>query len=349
MKIIKRLLLIPLAVILVIAGYVIYVFAAYHRIGDIDSLPVKGEGTAEALPEEKELTLLSFNIGFGAYSDDYSFFMDGGKYSRVLSREAAEENVSAVRSLIDRESPDLVLLQEVDLNSTRSYHLNETEMITEGAPYSSVFAQNYDSPYLFYPVTCPHGRSRSGILTLSSVKIQSAARKELPIETSVMKLIDLDRCYSKSYIPTEKGTLVLFNLHLSAYTSDGTIADEQLRVLTSDMTAEREAGNYVIAGGDFNKDLLGNASLVFGVDGGNYTWAKPIPEGIIPPSLTLCASDNAPSCRNADEPYTPGHTFVLTVDGFLVSDNVEALKCETLDLSFANSDHNPVKLTFKLK
>ena len=86
-------------------------------------------------------------------------------------------------------------------------------------------------------------------------------RRSLPIETGIMKLVDLDRCYSVSRVPMENGReLVLYNLHLSAYTSDGTIATEQLQMLCADMLAEYENGNYCVAGGDFNKDLLGNSA-----------------------------------------------------------------------------------------
>lgn len=78
-------------------------------------------------------------------------------------------------------------------------------------------------------------------MTLSRHPISSAVRRSLPIETSVMKLVDLDRCYSVSRIPMENGReLVLYNLHLSAYTSDGTIATEQLQMLCADMLVEYE-------------------------------------------------------------------------------------------------------------
>ena len=40
--------------------------------------------------------------------------------------------------------------------------------------------------------------------------------------------------------------------------------------------------------------------------------------------------------------------FVTVVDGFLVSDNVEAT-AENIDTDFAYSDHNPVLLRFTLK
>ena len=192
-------------------------------------------------------------------------------------------------------------------------------------------------PYLFYPLINPHGANQSGILTLSRHPISSAVRRSLPIETSVMKLVDLDRCYSVSRVPMENGReLVLYNLHLSAYTSDGTIATEQLQMLCADMLAEYENGNYCVAGGDFNKDLLGNSAEIFGVAGGeNDTWAQPIPEGTIPDGLSLVVPFDpehpVATCRTANEPYNEETTFRVTVDGFLVSDNVEAVSADVVD------------------
>ena len=168
------------------------------------------------------------------------------------------------------------------------------------------------------------------------------------------KLVDLDRCYSVSRVPAEGGReLCLYNLHLSAYSSDGSIADEQLRMLLSDMQAEVERGNYVIGGGDFNKDLLpGGSAAYFGVSAEEHTWAQPIRTDLIDAtSLTLVAPVDpaAPvaSCRNADAPYSPAQ-LTLTVDGFLVSPNVTVLSGEVLDFGFAYSDHNPVRMTIRL-
>ncbi len=168
-----------------------------------------------------------------------------------------------------------------------------------------------------------------------------------------MKLVDLDRCYSVSRVPLEGGgALVLCNLHLSAYTSDGTIAEEQLALLLGDMEAEYRAGNWVIGGGDFNKDLLGNSGEVFGVSGPDYTWAQPIPPELFPEGLSLVAplDEEAPvaSCRNADRPYDETD-YRVTVDGFLVSDNVEVVSSAVVDTGFRWSDHNPVVMEFRLR
>ena len=146
---------------------------------------------------------------------------------------------------------------------------------------------------------------------------------------------------------------MLYDLHLSAYTSDGTIATEQLALLLADMQAEYEKGSWCVAGGDFNKDLLGDSSVYFGAAEQEYSWAQPIPEGVfdgydVQLVAPLDENDPVPSCRNADGPYHDGQ-YVLTVDGFLVTPNVAVDSAAVLDTGFAYSDHNPVQMTFTLQ
>ena len=57
---------------------------------------------------------------------------------------------------------------------------------------------------------------------------------------------------------------------------------------------------------------------------------------------------SVPTCRNNDVPYEKGYTYTVTVDGFVVSDNVKAT-AQNIDAGFEYSDHNPVLLTFELQ
>ncbi len=347
-KLLKILLILLLCLVLVIAGYATYVVLAFHRIEDNQSLTVNtAEGTAEA-PIGEALKILSYNVGFGAYSDDYSFFMDGGVESRCRSKEIGIANIRGSLALAKAQEADIYLFQEVDINGTRSYHVDQFALLAEGFPkgFASTFAMNYDSPYLFWPPQAPHGKNQAGIALFSRFTVDSALRRQLPIEESLMKLLDLDRAYSKNRIPTENGReLIVYNLHLSAYTSDGTIATEQLKLLLADMKEEYEKGNYCVAGGDFNKDLPNDSGDT------ENTWAQPIPPTLIPEGLTLIPPVASPlrSCRNADAPYDPAVSFTVTVDGFLISDNVECTESKVVDGGFRYSDHNPVYMTFILR
>ena len=371
-KILKIVLCVVLALVLVVGGYLAYVFLDYYRLPDHQELAVhvlyKGgvllDSGDHPLSEPTVGTpyrIVSYNIGFGAYSDDYGFFMDGGTESRARSAEAVFANIGGAMDALGEYAPDLMLIQEVDTDGTRSHHIDESELLRERlTPYFAEtalyydLAQNYDSPYLMYPFSSPHGANKAGIMTFSAFPITSALRRSLPIETGFTKFLDLDRCYSVSRIPVDGGgELVLYNLHLSAYTSDGTIATEQLRMLLEDMQGEYENGNWCVAGGDFNKDLLGNSADYFGASDKEYTWAQPIPpetfDGVeIQLIAPLDETNPVPSCRNADGPYHAGQ-YVLTVDGFLASPNVSVSEATVIDTGFKYSDHNPVEMIFTLQ
>ena len=90
---------------------------------------------------------------------------------------------------------------------------------------------------------------------------------------------------------------------------------------------------------------------VFGISGPAYTWAQPIPPELVPEELAVVApfdeADPVPSCRNADRPYGPDN-YVVTVDGFVVSANVEVGRALVLDTGFRWSDHNPLYSYFVL-
>ncbi len=339
-------------ILLTVVSYLLYVVCGYYRVEDNASPAVLGNAS-DAVPAGKTLTLVTYNIGFGAYSDGYSFFMDGGEHSRALSKDAVLANTNGSISLINSVKPDFVLLQEVDKDGDRSYHVDQTRLFADSLDkYDRIFAQNYDSPYFFYPFSEPIGANMSGMMTFSAFDITEATRRSLPIEESLYKYLDLDRAYTVCVIPAENGkNLVLYNVHLSAYTSDGTISDDQLKMLSADMKAQYERGNYVIAAGDFNKDLLGDSSKYFKRGGdGEFTWAKPMDMSLLPEGFTCHSGTNAPTCRNADSPFRgDGTDFVLSVDGVIISPNVELVKCETVYNGFKFSDHHPVQVQFILK
>lgn len=187
-------------VIVIVLAYAAYVFIDYYRLEDnMELTPEASSADLGQVPVGEELTVTSWNIGFGAYTDRFSFFMDGGEYSRGFSEEIVSDTVKQMAYDLASFDSDFYLLQEVDIDSDRSYHLNQYDMMTE--PFDKmdkVFAQNYDSPYLFYPILSPHGKSKSGIVTLSDYVISSSLRRSLPIQEGFAKLLDLDRCYSIS-------------------------------------------------------------------------------------------------------------------------------------------------------
>ena len=351
-KVLRAILCLLAVLLLTAAGYVIYVFTSYYRIEDHLLLNVE-QGT-ENTPLETGMPYkaITYNIGFGAYTPEFTFFMDGGKSSWAASKESVIETVTGAIGLLKEEDPDLMLIEEVDFDSTRSYHVDERAMLQEAFPDRDLaFAVNFDSPFLMYPFTQPHGKSRSGIAMFSRFDVSGAERRSLPISESVTKLVDLDRCYSVSRLPVQNGKeLIVYTVHLSAYGHSDAVREGQKRMLMEDMKEEYDAGNYVICGGDWNHELRSKEADT------DFGWAQPFPRDYVPEGfsfgLDLLAEEEraalADTCRNCDVPYDPSNK-VFTVDGFMISDNVRMLSYRTIDAKYRWSDHNPVELCFSLE
>lgn len=297
-KIVKRILItigtLLLVVILIAGGYLTYLALDYSRIGNVE-LDIKNNSInklTKSHVEANSLVISTYNIGFGAYSRDYSFFMDKaefkeayqdaqgkvktvGQYARAISKEAAEKNAKgAFKTIAQNIVPiygevDFALYQEVDTKSTRTYKVDQLALgDLAHADYARVFASNYHSSYLMYPFSSPIGASNSGIATYSKYQVKQANRHEFTLADSLFdKLFDLDRAFSVIEIEIDGSDrmLYIFNVHMSAYDASGKIREAQLVDLKEAVNTARHFNNkdnFVIVGGDFNHDLIYSNNLV---------------------------------------------------------------------------------------
>ena len=93
--------------LLAVIAYVAFVFLTYSRIEDNVELEVQGKAE-EAARTGREYTAVTYNIGFGAYTADFTFFMDGGKESRARSKESVLECVDGTAQTALSFDPDTV-------------------------------------------------------------------------------------------------------------------------------------------------------------------------------------------------------------------------------------------------
>ena len=383
-KIFKKLALFLCLIVLVIVGYVLFILLSYYRIDD--NLIVEIENTAEyeVIDIKNVYSISTYNIGFGAHSQNYTFFMDTaltkegektkGKWSKARSKEEVIFNTSNAIQTITALKPDFCLFQEVDTNATRSHYIDQFQMIKDNFKgYNSTFGINFHSVYLPYPFHDMHGRVNAGIATLSRFKIQTSTRHSLTVTNSLSKLFDLDRCFVSNEFNTSNGNkLIIVNIHMSAYDKGGVIREKQLQELNGYLKTAKENGYYVIVGGDFNHYLLSNNPLYdYNLDDNN-PFANYIshrkPDWLqmffnddktcnIESGYTVIASSNAPTSRDISVEWEIGKGYVSVIDGFIVSDNIEVVTTETVITTngnknidhFAYSDHDPVILKFKFK
>ena len=104
----------PLIILIsLIIGYFIYGYTAYYRLEDNLTLSVTSH-TDQSLNTGKDYTISSFNIGYGAYPQDYSFFMDGGKMVLPLDKAHVEENLKNITEIVKNEKANVNFIQEID-------------------------------------------------------------------------------------------------------------------------------------------------------------------------------------------------------------------------------------------
>lgn len=340
------------AVITLLGCFLIFATVTTLKVQDTEAVAVIGTGAKE-IKLGSTLSLLTWNVGYGALDERQDCYWDGGKGVDGESKEVVLANVAAMRDKIAALDPDILLLQEVDLDSKRSYRINELDEFAKALSTdrcANTFAKNFKAGCVPLPLYNPTGRVNAGIAVFSSFFISSATRVQLPIPFSwPMSLFNLKRCLLINRLPISGSDkeLVLINLHLEAY-DDGEGKAKQFAMLMDTMQAELNKGNYVIAGGDFNQTF---STTDYAKYPKRNDWVCPVIDAAQYPDFTFRMDDAVPTCRSLYKPYAQAdHSDFqyYMIDGFIVSGNVTINKLQTLDLGFKNTDHNPVVLSVTL-
>ncbi|MFN8278303.1 MAG: hypothetical protein U0T84_12545 [Chitinophagales bacterium] len=303
------------------------------------------------IPVDSALTFFTWNIGYAGLGAETDFFYDDGKM--VITPEPLVKQYMAGIDATIREhaKTDFVLIQEADRGSKRSYYIDEAAALSASlADHASCFAVNYDVKNLPFPWTEPLGRIYGGLLSLTSYQPTQSERIALANITDFpRRLFYLKRCLLMQRFPVANGKeLIVVNTHFEAY-DNGNIKRKQMALTKSIVEEEYARGNYVIIGGDWNiappdfnvhqweKEKISD-SLYFMNNDPNYIheW-KYVYDG------------KTPSNRKNNHAYDPATTFTTVIDYFFVSPNVQVDTVQGIHAQFRNSDHNPVRMTVRLK
>ena len=297
----------------------------------------------------RSLKLVTFNTGHAGSGKDEDSAEHGGTGTRP-DEQTVKSYMDGIQTFLDGRSVDFLFLQEVDVESDRSFGVNQ--WLTYEASmedYESRFAMNFSCDYLPYPLSEPVGKVNSGLATYSAYDITSATRYSLSSSyTWPSRMANPKPCLLVSRIPIDgsEQELVLINLQLEA-TDNTEDEDEQYQQLLSLMKAEYAKGNYVIAGGDFNRYFPW--SRAYAVEDETVWTPESLPYP--PTGWTFAYDDKKPTCRLMDQPFEISnveHQFYV-IDGFFLSPNITVDDVITLDYQFRYSDHNPVLLEFTLE
>jgi exonuclease III len=345
--------LVGLLLIIIIGTVLFFVFVtvADYKPDLVETIDVMSNAD-QKLSIGDTIKISTWNIGYAGLGDVEDFFMDDGKKSRPDEKATVEKYLEGILETIETIDTDITLLQEVDIYSKRSYYLNQLEKITSIKPNESYsFAKNYDVKFVPVPLP-PLGRVKSGIATFSEYDLTESTRYAFEGNYSWPKsTVMLDRCFMVSTVGIE-GTdedLILINAHFSAY-DDGSLRASQLAAIKEFMIKAYNEGNYVIIGGDWNQTFEFIDTDAFPIyKEGKFYLPSIIEDEWLEEGWQWAIDKKTPTYRLLNTEYVKGKTQVGIIDGFLVSPNIEVKNYETLDLSFEDSDHNPVIVEFLLK
>ena len=157
-RFLKILGLVLLILVLALAALVLWLTVREYKPEAVEQLEVSSVDEPEEASLDSELNILSWNIGYAGLGAESDFFMDGGEDSRSADEEQVLEYLSGIRESLDATEVDLAMLQEVDIDSGRTYRIDERDYLSLG---SGVHALNYACDFVPIPLPpFPAGRGR---------------------------------------------------------------------------------------------------------------------------------------------------------------------------------------------
>lgn len=206
------------------------------------------------------ITVMTWNIRFGAGT--IPWFGDSPGYRVMLKDDEVYENLTGIAAKIEAVQPDILLMQEVDVESKRTAYIDEVQWLLDHtyfnyATYASMWeAQVVPSDGL--------GRINTGNAILSRWPITEAIRIKLPQrgdQDALTKYFYLRRNILKAKIALPGlDTFYAVDIHASAFSTDDT-KKKQLEIFKSELDKLVTLDIPFIAGGDFNS-LPVNATVL---------------------------------------------------------------------------------------
>ena len=198
-------------------------------------------------PAPASLRVMTWNIKFGGARIDFWFDKWGDRVS--MSREEVETNLEGIYDLIRSEQPDILLVNEIEVNSRRSAYVDMVDGILEHTPLAyAAYVPTWQSRYI---PSEGLGRMDLGNAIFSTYPIVRAERIALSDRTDQDALHEyyyLHRAVGRAEIDVGDRTFATFVVHTEAYDTDGTKSRQLVEIRA---ILDGETLPFMI-GGDFN-------------------------------------------------------------------------------------------------
>lgn len=317
----------------VVAGTLVFLWASSGRYGPADYAQVNATDHLPLKAATDEFTVVSYNIGY----------LSGLTNNRAVSRTAKlySNNLAIATAALQSVNPDILALQEIDIDSRRSFRVNQVEALATTLAYpQQAIAINWDKryvPFPYWPPSAHFGEILSGQAILSRFAIKAHQRivlEKVPGHPFYYNALYLERLAQVAEIQLGARSLILINLHLEAFDTPTRQRQTEFVLAMAEQYAERYP---VLLLGDFNsalnREAEGPHSIQTVLDSPVFRPAVSTAELTQPIHYTF--PSDQPQFKLDYVFYTPA--------------NINLLDVQVLTAAGQASDHLPVLTRFRLR
>ncbi len=227
-----------------------------------DGIYLEKSPIVSAPAPDSSVKVMTWNIRFGIGRGPW--FGDACGYKVVYSESEVLANLHLIAQKIEQLKPDIVLLQEVDIQSTRSGYVDELQWLLDNTYFNyAVYGSQWQVGYI---PSDGLGRMNETNVILSRWPLDGAKRYQLALRTDQIapEQYLYERCCmveTRVVIPGFEDLYVI-NIHASAFAQDNTRV-KHLAAFKKEMDRIKALGSLLVAGGDLNSIPPGSDSTDF--------------------------------------------------------------------------------------
>lgn len=234
-----------------------------HVFDDVeDGIYLEKKQLVNAPAPDSTVKVMTWNIRFGIGRGPW--FGDACGYKVVYSESEVMANLNRIAQKINQLQPDVVLLQEVDIQSTRSAYVDQLQWLLDNTYFNyAVYGSQWEVQYI---PSDGLGRMNETNVILSRWPLDKAKRIQLALRTDQIapEQYLYERCCmveAQVVIPGFDNFYVV-NIHASAFAKDAT-RTKHLASFKAELDRITNEGAVFAAGGDLNSIPPGSDSTDF--------------------------------------------------------------------------------------
>ena len=228
-----------------------------NHFDDVEEAIMYRSSTIKDFPSKKTIKVMTWNIRFGVARAD--FFGDGCGDRVVFTKDEVTAALESLAKKINVEDPDILLLQEVDVQSKKTAYIDQAQWLLNNTNLNyGAYASMWEAQVILADGL---GRVNTGNLILSKWELKDAERYQLDLrgdQDELTKYFYLRRNVIKAKLNMPSGSFYAVNTHLTAFATDDTKL-KHIKGFKSILDGIVSDGKNFVAGGDLN-ELPPNAS-----------------------------------------------------------------------------------------